>query len=208
MEKLDIKEKVMLQHYEELFDKFLFDEYDILGFLMLIRRFVRNKYDAIVEFADLIAHRKRDRGKVMESISVAIESNYETYNGKKIKGYHGIDEQQWAVEWEGLFNDLDLKMNSRLLKEITICIFSLAQGSEYEDKTGKHHGYLMLIRGKNNTLSLSTTEGESNSLYICFSLLNDIEYNEKRTDFIYMNPVETVRIEGKLRLKDEKGYIM
>ena len=94
----------------------------------------------------------------------------------KIKGYHGIDEQQWAVEWEGLFNDLDLKMNSRLLKEITICIFSLAQGSEYEDQTEKHQGCLMLIRRKNNTLSLSTTEGESNSLYICFSLLNDIEY--------------------------------
>ncbi len=208
MVKMDIKEKIMLRHYEELFDKFLFDEYDILGFLMLIRRFVRDKYNSIVEFADLIAHRKRDRGKVMESISAAIENNYETYNGKKIKGYNGIDERQWAAEWEGLFNDLELKMNSRLLKEITICIFSLAQGSEYEDKAGKHHGYLMLAKGRNNTLGLCTSEGKGDSLYICFSLLNNIEYNEKRTDFIYKNPVETVRIEGKLRLKDGMGYII
>ena len=39
---LDEKQKQMLQHYNKLFDEFLFDEYDILGFLMLIREHIRD----------------------------------------------------------------------------------------------------------------------------------------------------------------------
>ena len=174
---------------------------------MLIRRFIQNEYTDILEFADLIAHRLRDRGKAMTCLSSAIDNDYETYNGKKVKGYYGIHECSWKKEWNQLFTDFGMVLNERLLKEITICIFSLAHGSEYMDKNG-HHGYLVLVRGKNNTLALSTTEGNTNSLFICFFLLRNIEFNQEREDFLYKNPVETERVDAKLRLKDKDGYII
>lgn len=167
MIQLDPKEAVMLQHYKKLFINYSFDEYDILGFLMLVRRFIQSGYVCILEFADLVAHRLRDRGKAMTCISSAIDNDYETYDGKKVKGYHGIDECSWKIEWQQLFTDLGMMLNERLLKEITICVFSLAHGSEYKDIKG-HHGYLVLSRGRNNILALSTTEGNPNSLYIFF----------------------------------------
>lgn len=207
MIQLDAKEAVMLQHYQKLFDSYSFDEYDILSFLMLIRRFIQSGYTSILEFADLVAHRLRDRGKAMTCISNAIDNNYETYDGKKVKGYHGIDESNWKTEWKQLFTALGMVLDERLLKEITICIFSLAHGSEYMDVNG-HHGYLLLGRGKNNTLALLTTEGNLDSLYVCFCLMPDIEFAHERKDFHYKNPVETERVNGKLRLKDKDGYII
>lgn len=61
----------------------------------------------------------------------------EPLGGKQIvKGYHGIDEYSWKTEWEYLFTDLCMVLNDRLLKEISICIFSLAHGSEYIDVKG------------------------------------------------------------------------
>lgn len=40
---LNQKESLMLRHYSKLLDEFLFDEYDILGFLMLIRERIRKE---------------------------------------------------------------------------------------------------------------------------------------------------------------------
>ena len=40
---LNQKETLMLRHYSKLLDEFLFDEYDILGFLMLIRERIRKE---------------------------------------------------------------------------------------------------------------------------------------------------------------------
>ncbi len=52
------------------------------------------------------------------------------------------------------------------------------------------------------------TEGNLDLLYVCFCLLRDIDFNQEREDILYENSVETERINGKLRLKDENGYII
>ncbi len=57
-------------------------------------------------------------------------------------------------------------LNDRLLKEISIYIF-LIHGSEYIDVKG-HHGYLVSVRGKNNILAISMTEGMR--IYLCMPL--------------------------------------
>ncbi len=45
---LNQKETLMLRHYSKLLDEFLFDEYDILGFLMLIReRFAKRRHTLV-----------------------------------------------------------------------------------------------------------------------------------------------------------------
>lgn len=109
---MDEKAKVILQHYKNKIEEQLFDEYDILGFLVFVRSYIGLSADfkTINEFSNLIAHRKRDRGRVMESIEVAIKNNYEVAKGtKKIKGYNGIHYNEWEKEWYKLGEKFDIK---------------------------------------------------------------------------------------------------
>lgn len=109
---MDEKAKVILQHYKNKIEEQLFDEYDILGFLIFVRSYIGLSADfkTINEFSNLIAHRKRDRGRVMESIEVAIKNNYEVAKGtKKIKGYNGIHYNEWEKEWYKLGEKFDIK---------------------------------------------------------------------------------------------------
>ena len=39
---LDGKEQIMIRHYSSVFKSHTFDEYDVLGFLIVIRRLIRN----------------------------------------------------------------------------------------------------------------------------------------------------------------------
>ena len=39
---LDAKEKMMISHYSSIFTDYNFDEYDVLGFLIVVRRVIRN----------------------------------------------------------------------------------------------------------------------------------------------------------------------
>jgi hypothetical protein len=109
---MDEKAKVILQHYKNKIEEQLFDEYDILGFLIFVRSYIglSDDFKTINEFSNLIAHRKRDRGRVMESIEVAIKNNYEVAKGtKKIKGYNGIHYNEWEKEWYKLGEKFDIK---------------------------------------------------------------------------------------------------
>ena len=195
----------MLQHYNKLFESFIFDEYDVLGFLMLIREHIRkdNPYPCILEFADLIAHRERTRGQVLGAIKAAIDNNYETYDGKRVKGYNGIDEARWKSEWNRLLTELNISVNKRILDEMTICICSLANGSKYNDGIG-HTGILYLGFSKNK-IALITTEGESDSLHISFFVYSGLEFSVDRKYSFGRWITETVRENGILKMKDESA---
>lgn len=202
---LDEKQKQMLQHYNKLFDEFLFDEYDILGFLMLIREHIRdgNPYPCILEFADLIAHRARTRGQVLGAIKAAIDNNYETYDGRRVKGYNGINEARWKSEWSILLSELNITVNKRLLDEITICICSLANASKYDDGIG--HTGILYLGFSNNKIALITTEGEGDSLHISFFVYSDLEFDVNRKYGFGKWITETVRENGILKMKDALG---
>lgn len=88
--------KKMLEHYKNVIENRSFAEYDILGFLIFIRRHLNKDNVYIREFADLIAHRARDRGIVVDCITASIENNYQTEKGsKKVIGYNGLHYEQW-----------------------------------------------------------------------------------------------------------------
>ena len=96
---LDTKERVILKHYKEIIENHLFDEYDILGFLIYIReKLDKGNFKFIPEFADLVAHRHRDKGIVMDNIREAIINDYQRENNK-VKRYHGIKWKTWRKEW-------------------------------------------------------------------------------------------------------------
>ena len=203
---LNQKETLMLRHYSKLLDEFLFDEYDILGFLMLIRERIRKEktYPCILEFSDLIAHYERDRGLVFDAIKTAIDNGYKTTDGKRIIDYKGIDETTWISEWDGLLTELNISVNKRLLDEITICICSHANGSSYYNEKSRHSG-IMYLGFSENKIALVTTEGERNSLHITFFVYSGISLNVDRKYDFGKWIGETVRENGSLRMRDKSG---
>lgn len=206
---LNKKETVMMEHYRSIIEIQQFDEYDILGFLIFIRPYVsEEQYPYIKDFAHLVAHRGRNKGKVMECINNAISNNYEVEIGSKaVKGYHGMLYEDWINEWFSLGNELNISFSDEIIKEITICIFSLSQGTEYNDKFG-HSGKIELIQGNDNSLALATTEGDKDSLFICFSKIAPLAFEEKYMGGLVDEPVETVRVNSALRLRTSRGFII
>lgn len=206
---LDDKEKVILNHYKEIIEKRRFDEYDILGFLIFIReKLDKGNFSIIPEFSDLIAHRHRNKGMVMNNICIAIKNNYQRENNK-VKGYHGIKWETWLAEWKKIFLKFNIKFDKTIITEITLCIYSLAQNTTYNDGNGNIGKIELFIDNTTNSLCLCTTEGLVDSFYICFSKFGKFNINKSLFDFgLIKEIVETKRIEGKLILTCSKGIIL
>lgn len=204
-----MKDKKILAHYKYLFDNYLFDEYDVLGFLI----FIREQIDAstchfIQEFANLIAHRSRNQGIIRDNIVKSINSNYSCNNKGHVIGYNGVKWDTWVNEWNRLGKQINFdfsKDKKKLLKQITICIISLAQDTKYYDKDVIIGKVVTCIDDSKNLL-LVTTEGKSDSLMVglmkCGPFNNIVDKNNGFFDY----PLETKRENGKLCLyhNDEK----
>ena len=128
MKFMDKKEKQIFQHYVDLLEKRMFNEYDILGFLIFIRRHLdAKKYPAILEVSNLVAHRERERGIVLNGLRNAMDNSYMlTPVTRKVKQFRGIPKQRWRREWVSLGKDFDITLSSNTISEIMLCIFSLA----------------------------------------------------------------------------------
>ena len=208
----DEKERLMIAHYFGLLAENNFTEYDILGFLMVLRREMdKEKYKYIHDFSNLIAHRNRDKGVAMDAIKGAIDSNYEFIAGtRKIKGYHGVPYDKWVSEWKNLAANFSKQLSDETIHDITICVFSLAQNTIYtktctkEGKTKRYGGKMDLLGSKDGELMLGTAENEQN-LSIWFASTS----NKKLEDLKPINAtVETFRKDGILHLGTRDGAII
>ncbi len=166
---MNIKEIKMLEHYRYLIENRLFDEYDIYGFLILIRNYLPKKELRLVhEFADNVAHRERDQGLVFENLKNCRLNKYQTKDGKKVIGYIGYKPKTWNNEWKKLMNLFRISINSIILKELTVCLFSLFQEVNYVDENGKIGKLGLFINPDHNQISIYTSEEKSNSYMVCF----------------------------------------
>lgn len=205
---MDRKEIEILNHFKSIIENREFDEYDILGFLIFIRDHIKNDCHYIAEFGDLIAHRERDNGIVMNCISGAIENKYQTKNdGKTVIGYYGMRYETWVNEWKRFSAQYNFSLDKTIIKEITICVFSLAQFSNYDDKNG-HTGHIELFIGNDNSLGLITVGNEPGSLYICFAKCDNIPFKKELSAGHFKEPIKTERVEGSLRIKYMDEYIL
>lgn len=203
---MTLKEQIILNHYKTIIEKRAFDEYDILGFLVFIRAWVTN--DGVIrEFCDLIAHRERNQGRVMRCIEGAIKNDYECIAGsKKVKGYHGIEWADWKNAWDSLGGSLGICFSDKALQEMTLCIFSLAQGTKY--RSGQYAGTVCLFQASTGQISLTTTEGTPHSLFVCFMILEGISGQDRAFDGMIDQPVETFRENGILHLQTDTGAMI
>lgn len=195
---MDEKEKLILQHYRNKIENRLFDEYDILGFLIFIRRHISG-FPCVLEFSNLIAHRERDRGIAMECISVIQDNDYMLEKGSnRVSGYNGISFESLSEELKRIGTCLEIVLNDLIVREICLCMFSLAQYTTYRDKDAK--GKITLNQGANGILALSTTEGNFDSIYVTFSTLPGIKHVYEYSAGIISIPVHTARENGILEL--------
>ncbi|MCM1121188.1 MAG: hypothetical protein NC416_01255 [Eubacterium sp.] len=205
---MDKKEIDILNHYKNIIEQKEFDEYDILGFLIFIRRHIEKEYTYISEFANLIAHRERDKAIVMRCISSAIDNQYQTKkDGKTVIGYFGMRYETWVNEWKNLARQYNFSLDKNIIKEITICVFSLAQYTNYDDNHG-HTGHIELFMGKDNSLGLITVGNKPESLYICFAKCDNLMFKKELSAGHFKEPIKTERMNGDLKIKYMNEYIL
>ena len=202
------KELRMITHYQKILMKQDFDEYDILGFLIFIRSYCKHSgLDLIYEFGDLIAHRERNKGRIMSCIEAAIKNCYDVQkkNSNCLVGYRGIKWDEWKSQWKVIGEEIGAEISDQLLQEIMLCIFSLAQDTKYKcsRKDGKNEycGYIRLFQDSMGKISLCTTEGKPGSCYVCFMIAEGVEGLNRELDGVIVEPVESFRLEGMLHVK-------
>lgn len=180
---MDLKERYLFNYYKNRIEEDKFTEIDIYGFLILMRSYIYDNPELmyIREFADLIAHRQRNQGLIQGAIKKAIKNEYEmivTKDGDKIMGYNGILNEKWDNEWRKFAKDNNMKISDKIIKGITMCIFSLVQNTKYyykndkkKNKLGKKIGKVVLIAEREtNSICLATTEGHKHSIYMFCNL--------------------------------------
>lgn len=175
---MDNKETKLLESFKEKFKNNSFEELDMYGFLILIRRNIkknRHLYKYIIEFCDLIAHRERNRGIIMDNITQMIEKRYYINKEGVIPDFCGFDKEEWIKEWKTLSRYFKLKLTERNIDEITMCIFSLAADSIYNN--ARHRGVVKLLLCKNNKLCLACTVGRKDSKYVCVAVYENFIKN-------------------------------
>lgn len=206
---MDIKEKHMLEHYKRLIENSEFDEYDIYAFLILIRNHIPNgKYQIFKEYADAVAHRRKNKGIMLNNIKSCIKNNYETINGTNVKDYCGFSIESWNKQLTYLMNNFNITINELIIKELTLCIFSIFQELIFVDDSNNKIGKLvMLVNPDCNQIYLCTSEGTSSSPMVCFAKLDNIKITQDFFDVINNMPSEAVRENGTLKLKNCKGTI-
>lgn len=198
-----MKDKKILDHYKCLFDNYLFDEYDVLGFLIFIREQVDDSTCRFIkEFANLIAHRSRDQGIITENIIKSIDNDYSLNSKRHVIGYVGIEWDKWVSEWNRLGKQINFdfsKDKRKLLKQITVCIISLAQDTKYKNGeviVGKVEPFI----DNEKNLSLVTTEGKNDSVMVCLMKCGPFANIVDENDGFFDYPLETKREDGKLCL--------
>lgn len=115
--------------------------------------------------------------------------------------------ETWVNEWKRFANQYNFSIDKNIIKEITLCVFSLAQFTKYNDKNG-HTGHIELFMGEDNSLGLITVGNEPDSLYICFAKCDNVVFERKLFAGHFEEPIETERINGTLRIKYMNEYIL
>lgn len=205
------KELVNLEHYRILIEKRKFNEYDIIGFLILIREYINIKTNPIFhDFANGIAHRERNKGIIYDNIYNAIINGYTITKDNKVTGYNGIEYNRWIKECKFISCQFNIKITPIIMKELLLCMFSIFHRSKIItnknsiDKKVKIKGSIELITSK-DSISFITSD-DINKLCICFMKMEGIEIINN-IGFI-LDSVETYRKNKKLYLKSNNEDIL
>lgn len=208
---MNAKELINLEHYRYLIENRKFNEYDIIGFLVLIREHLDQKINPIFyDIANGTAHRKRNKGRIYDSIYFAILNHYRINNKNQVNGYDGILKEEWDKECLNIGKQFNIKITPIVFKELAICMMSIIHRSEYVtnnksiNKSISIKGSIEIMTECDN-ISLLTSD-DINKITVCFMKVENIIVLKKNS-FI-LEPVETYRKNKFLYLKTKKEDIL
>lgn len=219
----DNKEQQLLDFYCNKIKQRIFDEYDIYVFYILIRGHLDNKekydlknannlrkYKWISELGDLIAHRKRDKGVVLQNIVKAFQNGYQTISGSnEILDYKGIADGELQNEFASLFKELNCQVTPQILDEIVLCTFSILQNSQYTDDKTKIKGEVRLIQYKDGLglITVGNPQNRSSPWIYLARLKGQFMSQDFPCWYNIKKPIEVIRHNGELAIKYD-GQIM
>lgn len=126
------KELLNLEHYKKLIENRKFDEYDIIGFLVLIREHIDCRLNPLFyDFANGTAHRTRCKGIIYDNIYNAILNNYQTDSNNKILGFNSVLNSNWDIECANISKQFKIKMTPIIRIELLVCMISIIHRSLY-----------------------------------------------------------------------------
>ncbi len=141
---MDLKERQLISQLYRLLADQTFTERDIFALLILVRRHAPSG-SAILEIANFVAHRERDKGQIQEFIQQGSNEALDV-------GYAKIDFYSHPVFTEG---EIVLSLNEVLKKlgflplyqrvgcDVVLCIFSLLQYVAFTSKRTGELGTLL-----------------------------------------------------------------
>lgn len=210
------KEQNMLLHYKYLIENRLFDEYDIYGFLILIRNNVPITFDLIIELGDTMAHKNnKNKGRAFESIKNSRNNNFQLNKKGKVRDYKGISSKEWNQKWTELLKYYNIKINDLILLELKICTISLLQGTLFVKDKQNYGEMAIQTNMSTNQLSLVTTGSkyfaidgrkQYDNVAVAFTTIEDVKIKQE-INFFECSILETYRENGILKLKNENGLI-
>ena len=227
------KEKVNLKYYKDIIEKRKFTEYDIIGFLVLIREYIDKSTNPIFhDFADGTAHRKRNKGIIYDCMYNAELACYKfdeegniadckrdeygrpilfvTTSTGKVGGYHGLSYDAWLKECHSISEQFNIRITPIIAKELLVCMFSIIHraiiktDSRSIKKKVKINGSVEMMSGPGNSLSLLTSD-DNKKFTVCFMKIENMTVF--KSDFI-MDGVDTFRKGGILYLRENNDIIL
>ena len=136
----------------------------------------------------------------------AIQHQYETEEGSnKVKGYNGMEPDQWKSEWISLGREYSLNIKEETVAEISLCVMSILQFSTYDDELG-HKGTIYLLQSDDRQLRACTLEDGLSQPYVTFFVLDNVDFKKMYSSRLIDDPVLVVRNEsGEAVLQNEAG---
>ena len=208
---MDEKEAIIFSHYKRLIESRGFNEYDILGFLIFIRRHIKNEFPNIRDWADLIAHRERDRGFIFDNSKRVAKMGYRIdEESNKILGYDGVPEEVWKNEWYALGESFEIMITDDIIRDLMVCFFSLSQFATYKSRDDQKNkskddqkiigGRLDLFMMKSGDLALVTSERNTGAVSGVYTRYGKYKFVNYPSGGCIGKPVEALRINGEIRL--------
>ena len=156
---VDLKEK-------EIFDRLIkkiinreFDEINVYTLLILLRRHGK-RGEPLVEFADFVAHREKNRGDIHKYILTTkkkLDQIGKINTVIEIKEVYTYDEISNSIN--KTLNNLGYSpFNHDVISEVILCMFILLQDVRFVNKKNKEFGYLEIMLSDKEITLLGNAE--------------------------------------------------
>ena len=188
----------MIRHYVGLFNNQTFDEYDVNGFLILIRNDrLKQNQPHIYDFANIVAHRIRSEGVAFRAMNAAKNNNFEKNSTGSVKGFCGVSYGVLVKEIKSLSKRYNFMAEKQFCRDFILCLMSIAQDVICKkDEESQIICELKLVQGKDGVLALGAMGKDTSICYLLYTPKFNFE-NDYPAGLI-TDAVEAIRVDGKL----------